>query len=150
MPAVRIQWLTYLPPIAIVGISLYIRCCLHSNYLKERPQRLWHSYRLASNVPQHQSHYDTFVRWQMNKLYKLDEIKLGGNIDRWKGWWPQSLFSRRYSTSRDNVQFQQLPSSMRTGFFPLGMGRLTACGDWYQVWCFCSQGSVRVNSACRS
>lgn len=50
-----LYWLTYFPPIAIVGISPYIRCCLLSNYLKERPQRLWFSYRLASNVPHHQS-----------------------------------------------------------------------------------------------
>jgi hypothetical protein len=50
-----LYWLTYFPPIAIVGISLYIRCYLHSNHPKERPQRLWFSYRLASIVPHHQS-----------------------------------------------------------------------------------------------
>ena len=49
-----LYWLTYFPPIAIVGISLYIRCYLHSNHSKERPQCLWFSYRLASSVPHHQ------------------------------------------------------------------------------------------------
>jgi len=50
-----LYWLTYFPPIAVVGISLYIWCYLHSKHLKERPKRLRLSYRLASIVPHHQS-----------------------------------------------------------------------------------------------
>jgi hypothetical protein len=50
-----LYWLTYFPPIAFVSTSLYIRCYLHFNHSKERPERLWFSYRLASIVHHHQS-----------------------------------------------------------------------------------------------
>ena len=50
-----LYWLTYFPPIAVVGSLLYIRCYLHFNHSKERPKCLWFAYRLASIVPHHQS-----------------------------------------------------------------------------------------------
>ena len=150
-------WLTYFPPIAIVGISLYSMLPF-SNHSKERPQRIWFSYRLASIVPHHQSqpvlwcfcsmageqviqtgqnqvwraiHYLQSKRWptlygprsaRRRRLWtsRIHRYKDGSswmessgeNIDRWKGWGPESLFSRRYSTSRDNVQSPQLLSLM--------------------------------------
>ena len=155
-----------LPP-SPLWVFHYILCYLHSNNSKERPQRLWFSYRLASNLLHHRSqpvlwyfcsmtgeqviqirqnqvwraiHYLQSKRWptldrQDGEGFGPQEYTVikdgsswmessGERFDRWKGWWPESLFSRRYSTSRDNVRFPQLPSSLRTNVFPLGMGRL--------------------------
>ena len=72
-------WLTYFPPIAIVSDSLYIPFYLYPNLQKSDHNAFgsridWRRMFLTTKA---NPYYDAFVRWQVNKLYKLDKIKFG-------------------------------------------------------------------------